>query len=225
MRVAFLIPRVHIAACKVVQHWLLDDARGESLILTTPKLASAQASPISKARAILKESGFWYLWNQVQMTRSYQKAARRELQADLPLHEQRFPSPDSLAKIEGVQRIEQRSIKSKAAREALQAFAPDVMVAIFFNQIVGPKALAIPRLAALNVHPSLLPAYRGISPVFRVLLGREPRTGASVHAMREKIDFGDLYAQAGVEIRASDTYFGLYQKVADAAGEALAEVL
>ena len=85
------------------------------------------------------------------------------------------------------------------ALAALRAFAPDVAVVACFTRRIPPAALAVPRLGFLNLHPSLLPAYRGPQPLFWQLRDGAP-TGATVHFMDEGLDTGDIAAQAAVPL-------------------------
>ncbi len=82
---------------------------------------------------------------------------------------------------------------------ALAAFAPDVAVVACFTQRIPPALLALPRLGFLNLHPSLLPAYRGPQPLFWQLRDGAP-TGATVHYLDEGLDTGDIAAQTAVPL-------------------------
>ncbi len=82
---------------------------------------------------------------------------------------------------------------------ALAAFAPDVAVVACFTRRIPPAALAVPRLGFLNLHPSLLPLYRGPQPLFWQLRDGAP-TGATVHYMDEGLDTGDIAAQIAVPL-------------------------
>jgi methionyl-tRNA formyltransferase len=82
---------------------------------------------------------------------------------------------------------------------ALAAFAPDIAVVACFTQRIAPAALAVPRLGFLNLHPSLLPLYRGPQPLFWQLRDGAP-TGATVHYMDEGLDTGDIAAQTAVPL-------------------------
>jgi methionyl-tRNA formyltransferase len=80
----------------------------------------------------------------------------------------------------------------------LHALAPEVLVTACFPRLLPPPWLAAPRLGCLNLHPSLLPAYRGPEPLFWQFRNAEPRTGVTLHFMDERADTGDLVAQAAV---------------------------
>lgn len=83
--------------------------------------------------------------------------------------------------------------------DALSAFAPDVAVVACFTRRIPANVLAVPRFGFLNLHPSLLPFYRGPQPLFWQLRDGAP-TGATVHTLDEGLDTGDIAAQAAVDL-------------------------
>ncbi len=85
------------------------------------------------------------------------------------------------------------------ALAGLRSFAADVAVVACFTRRIPAAALAVPRLGFLNLHPSLLPAYRGPQPLFWQLRDGAP-TGATVHYMDEGLDTGDIAAQTAVPL-------------------------
>jgi methionyl-tRNA formyltransferase len=76
----------------------------------------------------------------------------------------------------------------------------DLIVVGFYGEILSKKMLAIPKYGALNVHPSLLPKYRGPSPVQNVILNNETKTGVTIILMDEKVDHGPMIAVENFEI-------------------------
>lgn len=102
----------------------------------------------------------------------------------------------------------------------LAALAPDVVVVACFGQFLKAHLLAVPRLGTINVHPSLLPKYRGASPIQWALANGETETGVSVLYVTPKMDAGDLLAQESVPVAPEDTACTLEPKLA-ARGAAL----
>ncbi len=76
----------------------------------------------------------------------------------------------------------------------------DAFVVAAYNKLISKQLLDLPRRGALNVHPSLLPKFRGPSPALSAILADERVTGVSVMLMNEKMDEGDVVAQAKVEL-------------------------
>jgi methionyl-tRNA formyltransferase len=95
-----------------------------------------------------------------------------------------------------------RSARTESATTAIRELAPEVLVAACFPWRLPPAILALPRLGALNVHPSLLPAGRGPAPVFWTLRRGERRTGATIHLMDAGFDTGPIVAQAAIDVPA-----------------------
>ena len=79
--------------------------------------------------------------------------------------------------------------------EKLSALAPDLFVVAAYAKIIPSSILRIPRCGTIGVHPSLLPAYRGASPIQSVILAGEPETGVTLYLMDEKVDHGPVLAQ------------------------------
>lgn len=79
--------------------------------------------------------------------------------------------------------------------EFIERLAPDLLVSAFFNQRIGEQLAAIPRCGAVNIHPSLLPAFRGVDPVFYAKLRGSPALGVSVHRISPALDRGNILSQ------------------------------
>lgn len=109
--------------------------------------------------------------------------------------------------------------------ESVREANPDVIVSIAATQKFDSEILDIPPKGAINIHSSLLPDYRGVSPSFWVLLNGEELTGISVHYMSEKIDTGDLITQGHLKIRPDDSQHSLNERIAEKGSDLLLEAL
>lgn len=96
--------------------------------------------------------------------------------------------------------------------ELAESLAPDLILSSQ-SQYVGRRLQAVPRIGVINKHAGLLPRYRGLYPVFWAMLNDEREIGVTVHFMNDKIDGGDILAQATIPIGADDTFESLYRKV------------
>lgn len=105
------------------------------------------------------------------------------------------------------------------------AIHPDYLFSFYFRRMLPPALLAMARIAALNMHGSLLPKYRGRVPVNWAVLHGERETGATLHVMEAKPDAGDIVAQQAVPILPDDTAKDVFDKVTVAAEIALWSVL
>jgi methionyl-tRNA formyltransferase len=109
--------------------------------------------------------------------------------------------------------------------EAVDALSPDVLVSVSYGKILPPRLLATPKLAALNVHPSLLPAYRGATPIQAALRDGLARTGVSIIWMSERMDAGDIALAEDVEILPDDDFETLHDRLAQVSARLLARAM
>ncbi len=107
--------------------------------------------------------------------------------------------------------------------ETLRALEPDVLLSVWYRRLLGPELLAVPPIAALNLHGSLLPSYRGRAPVNWVLVNGERRTGVTLHHMTTEADAGDIVAQEAMDIEPEDTAFSLYKRMVKVGVDVLLE--
>ena len=94
---------------------------------------------------------------------------------------------------------------------ALESDSPDIIFVIDFGQIIRPPYLS---RMCLNIHPSLLPEYRGAAPIQRALMAGKDYTGVSVFRLAQAMDAGDIVAQRRVDIHPDDNASDLYPKLA-----------
>jgi methionyl-tRNA formyltransferase len=87
------------------------------------------------------------------------------------------------------------SVNAPAFAKKLGQLDPDLGVVANFGEILGARLLRLPRLGFINLHPSLLPRYRGARPFERILANGETKSGATWHRMTIKIDSGEILAQ------------------------------
>lgn len=102
------------------------------------------------------------------------------------------------------------SVESLAFLRQLQ---PDLLLSAHFNQLLKPEVLVLPKLACLNIHPSVLPAFKGVDPAFYALLKQARETGVTVHLQDEQFDHGAILEQSKLSIRPQDTLFSLNLKL------------
>ncbi len=116
-------------------------------------------------------------------------------------------------------------LKSSDEREVLASLEPDIFIVAAFGQIFDPKLLALPRLGSLNLHASLLPKYRGASPVTAAILGGDERTGVSLMRMETGLDTGPVLATIATDIPADATADSLTDRLADLGADLLIDTL
>lgn len=129
------------------------------------------------------------------------------LENNLPLHQ-----PERVRKKEFVDGV-------------LRTLAPDLIVVVAFGQILPEAILNLPPLGCINVHPSLLPKYRGAAPIQRAIMNGEKETGLTVMFMGEGEDTGDIILQEKMEIDISHTAELLWQKLSELGARLVLETL
>jgi len=107
----------------------------------------------------------------------------------------------------------------------LQSLAPDYIFSFYYRFMIPEEILACAKIAALNMHGSLLPKYRGRAPVNWAILHGETETGATLHIMEAKPDAGDIVGQAAVNIGPDETATDVFGKVSQAAVSVITQVL
>ncbi|MFC1966196.1 methionyl-tRNA formyltransferase [Chloroflexota bacterium] len=117
------------------------------------------------------------------------------------------------------------SFREAGAVAQLADFRPDVVVVAAFGQILPQSVLDIPKYGCINIHPSLLPKFRGASPVAAAILAGSEFSGVSIMLMDKGLDTGPVLARAQVSISAQDTTASLTAKLSLIAAQLLLEVL
>lgn len=125
----------------------------------------------------------------------------------------------------GIPVLQPVKIRAQEAAEALRALGADVFVVAAFGQILSQEILDIPPYGCLNIHASLLPAYRGSAPIEWAILNGESRTGVTIMRMDAGIDTGDMLLKRAVPIAEDDTDESLRQKLAEAGSGLIVEAL
>jgi len=108
---------------------------------------------------------------------------------------------------------------------ALERLHADLFMVASFDQILGERALRIPKLGWVNVHPSLLPSYRGPEPVYWAIVNGEREAGVSFQRVARAIDAGPLLAQRSAPVLDSDTCGSLTRRLTDLGTQCVAEVV
>lgn len=116
------------------------------------------------------------------------------------------------------------NFRDPAEREDLAALAPDFLVVAAYGLLLPQAVLDIPKFAPINVHTSLLPAWRGAAPVQRALMAGDAETGVSVMRMEAGLDTGPVYARKRLPT-AGETAGSLLEKMAVTGAELLLGVL
>ena len=149
-------------------------------------------------------------------------------QPDRPSGRGRRITPSAVkqaAQAAGLPLAQPETLKSESARSQLRHWRPDVLVVVAFGMLLPPEILSIPRRGCINIHPSLLPRWRGAAPIQRALLAGDAETGVTIMQMDEGLDSGPLLAQRRLPVRPDHTAGMLQDELATLGAEALLEAL
>lgn len=131
-----------------------------------------------------------------------------------------------LAEKYGIPVLQPEDLEDPVFKQVLSNAQPDLIVVAAFGPPFLPKwLLGFPKYGCINLHPSLLPKYRGASPIPYAILNNETETGATIIRLSEKIDQGDILAQEKINIAADETTLTLTQKLADLGGQLLVKTI
>lgn len=136
------------------------------------------------------------------------------------------PSPVKVCASEaGIPVLQPRRIKAAEAVAELKKYPADIYIVAAFGQILSQEILDIPRYGCLNIHASLLPKYRGASPIQHAIIDGEKETGVTIMQMDAGLDTGAMLYKKSVVIADDDNYETLHDKLAALGGQAITEAL
>ena len=126
----------------------------------------------------------------------------------------RPPPVKAVAQAAGIDVLQPARLRAPEATSALAAYAPDLQVIVAYGQILRPGVLSLPRFGTLNVHASLLPRWRGASPVTAAILADDAETGVTIMRVDEGEDTGDILSSRVEPIRPQDDAGSLSERLA-----------
>lgn len=126
---------------------------------------------------------------------------------------------------QGLKVMQPETFKDAQEVEKLQAMAPELIVVAAYGQILPDPVLHIPRYKCINIHPSLLPRYRGPSPVTAAILNGDELTGVTIMLMESKVDSGPILERREMAVADDDTAGSLTEKLACLGAGMLPEVI
>jgi methionyl-tRNA formyltransferase len=134
------------------------------------------------------------------------------------------PPPAAVAAAElGIELLRAKNVNEEAALDRIRAARPEAVAVCAFGQLIREPLLS--EWPMLNVHPSLLPRWRGAAPIERAMMAGDSRTGVSVMAVTAGLDSGPVALQEEIAIGAEDDFEGLSGKLSSLGGELLVEAL
>lgn len=134
-------------------------------------------------------------------------------------------SPRTLAKRHNIEYCHTEDVNADEYIAYADSLSPDVLISVAATQKFGSQLLDIPSKCAINIHSSLLPQYKGVSPSFWALLNDEAKTGITVHYITEDLDTGTILCQQPLDIYSDDTLHTLNERVAENGSDLLVTTL
>ena len=132
---------------------------------------------------------------------------------------------ESFAVDAGIDVFQPRSLKSPDSRSALQAIRPDLLVTAAYGLLLPRAVLDLPAHGCWNLHASLLPRWRGASPINQAILAGDEQTGISLMQMDEGLDTGPVIMEAATAILDEETAGELHDRLAPLAADLLTDAL
>lgn len=125
----------------------------------------------------------------------------------------------------GLPVIQPTKLKGSEELQEIIALHADIIITAAFGQLLPKELLDAPELGCINVHASLLPAYRGGAPIHQAIIDGQDKTGVTIMYMEEKLDAGDIIAQREVSISHTDDTGLLFDKLSVVGTDLLKETL
>ncbi len=125
-----------------------------------------------------------------------------------------FSNIHNIAKEKGIKAIKADNINSEKSLKKIRELKPDLIVSAYFGQILKEEIISSAK-NCINIHPSPLPKYRGISPYFWAISNNEKEAGITVHFLEKKVDAGGIILQKIVKIEPKETVHGLFNRLSN----------
>lgn len=135
------------------------------------------------------------------------------------------PPMKKLALRHGIPVFQPEKLNKEWSESEWKDLKPDFLVVVAYGQILSEKILSIPTRASINVHGSLLPRWRGASPIHHAILAGDTETGVTTQVMAKELDAGPILQQASTTIDPRETFTSLYAKLAELGAPLLEKTL
>ncbi|MCL1630909.1 methionyl-tRNA formyltransferase [Sporolactobacillus sp. CPB3-1] len=140
-------------------------------------------------------------------------------------HQLTPPPVKVLAQSYSIPVLQPEKVRSSDAVNAILSHEPELLVTAAYGQILPESLLKGPTLGCVNVHASLLPAYRGAAPIQQSIIDGRKETGVTIMYMVKQLDAGDILSQVRVPIDDNDTFGTLHDKLSIAGSNLLMDTL
>ncbi|MBU0677270.1 MAG: methionyl-tRNA formyltransferase [Verrucomicrobia bacterium] len=125
----------------------------------------------------------------------------------------------------GIPALTPEKVGSADSVDEIEQLKPDVIIVAAYGQYISSKILNLPPYGAINIHPSLLPRYRGASPIQWMLANGETETGTTILYVAKEMDAGDIICQKKIPVLLDDTTASIKPRLAELGAKLLSEAL
>ncbi len=179
-------------------------------------LSGHKKSLFNNIKFVIKNSGWLYLFLRTMgvLHNSF-----------LSLVNPKFRTIEKFCQKNNIPIYQSESINSDKNLEIIKKIKPDIIISLFFNQIIKQKIFSLSKHGCINVHRALLPKHRGPNSAFWQMANNEKISGTTIHYIDEGIDSGDIILQIKYPILKSDSHHSLCLKNVKAVNSVLMEIL
>lgn len=135
------------------------------------------------------------------------------------------PAVKVAAELAGIPVLQPKRVRLPESVAAIRELMPDVIVVAAYGQILPPEILTMPKYGCVNIHASLLPAWRGAAPINWAIMSGDSRTGITIMQMDEGMDTGGILAQDSIPIGPDDTAGDLTARLSDLGSSLIVDIL
>lgn len=176
--------------------------------------------PITSRLGTLTTSGLRYTIDRAGALLRLRHQRKADLRSDVAARDLEMPLIQDLDAM-GFDRFSMSTANSERFRTTIHDLGVDMLISLFYGEILESETYSAPPLGTINVHPSLLPALAGKSPVFWAMAEGLESTGVTIHEIDEGIDTGPILDQSVIPIESNETHHELYLKVSDVVAKRL----
>jgi len=187
-----------IYSSKVLEQLIVDTDIELAGVINSTRVLKPSLNPVLGAAYQIKNSGFRYSSYLFFITDFF-----KWIQPLLKFHKWPLRNIHSLAKMNNVPVLDTRDINRSDGIEFIQKNKPDFILCAHFNQLLKEPVLSIKNLECINIHPSILPSYKGVDPVFFAMRDNAEKIGVTIHKMDASFDSGEILSQSEIELNIS----------------------